>query len=230
MPPTSTATPAIPISAPPDGGPEGEVKIPKIGVDQVFVEGTSSADLRRGPGHYLGTPLPGQPGNASLAGHRTTYGAPFYNLDKLHPGDQIVVATSWGTFWYDVRRSFVVNPSDVAVIAPSPANQLTLTTCTPRFSATQRLIVQASLVGPPTAALAVSQLPNHAASSVAGSDGAWPRVAAWLLVAVALAGGAWGLARRRRRRWLIYVFLAPGLLAALFMLFASISVMLPDMF
>jgi sortase A len=229
-PSTSTATAAPPTEAPPDGSPEGQVKIPKLGVDQVFVEGTTSADLRRGPGHYLGTPLPGQPGNASLAGHRTTYGAPFYNLDKLHPGDQIVVTASWGTFWYDVRRSFVVNPSDVAVIAPSSNNQLTLTTCTPRFSATQRLIVQASLVGAPAAALAVSPRPIHAASSVASSDGTWLRVAAWLLAAVAVAVGAWGLARRRRRRWPVYAVLAPGLLAVLFMLFASISVMLPDTF
>jgi sortase A len=196
----------------------------------VFVEGTSSADLRRGPGHYLGTPLPGQAGNASLAGHRTTYGAPFYNLDQLHPGDQIVVSASWGTFWYDVRRSFAVNPSDLAVIAPSPTNELTLTTCTPRFSATQRLIVQATLVGAPAAASTVSARPNQAKSSDAGSNGAWLRVAEWLLAAVAIAVGAWGLARRRRRRWPVYVVLAPGLLAVVFMLFASISVMLPDMF
>ena len=67
--------------APAEGQPVGEIRIPKIGINQIMVEGTNTQDLRKGPGHYTGTPLPGQAGNASVAGHRTTYGHPFYNLN-----------------------------------------------------------------------------------------------------------------------------------------------------
>jgi sortase A len=212
-----------------DGSPEGLVRIPAIGVDQVFVEGTGTAELRRGPGHYSGTPMPGQPGNAALAGHRTTYGAPFNQLDRLRPGDPILITTSLGSFRYDVRRSFVVKPSDVWVIAPTPGDQLTLTTCTPRFSASRRLIVQASLVGSPAPAAPISQPPQLAASSGRDSAAPWVSLGGWGLAAIAVAIVASSIANRRRRRWPVYVLLAPVFLAALAMLFASASAVLPDM-
>src|SRR5207245_6036160 len=121
--------------------------------------------------------LPGQPGNAAIAGHRTTYGAPLYNLNELGRGDPIFITTPQGTFRYDVGRSLVVAPSDVSVIAATPANQLTLTTCTPRFSAAQRLIVQASLVGTPApAAPAAPPAPpgaRPAAPGLAGTTSSW---------------------------------------------------------
>ena len=116
-----------------------------IGVNQVVVEGTNTPDLRKGPGHYTGTPLPGQGGNAAIAGHRTTYGHPFYNLDSVKVGDPIVLTTLQGIFVYDTTKSFVVSPSDTTVIDNVFANHLTLTTCNPRFSASTRLIVQAKL-------------------------------------------------------------------------------------
>jgi sortase A len=214
---------------PPESSPEGLIDIPKIGVDQVFVEGTAFGDLRRGPGHYAGTPFPGQRGNASLAGHRTTYGAPFYNLDRLRPGDKIVITTSWGTFWYDFRDSFVVDASDVSVIAPTPNNQLTLTTCTPRFSAKQRLIIQASLVGSPTPALPVSARPELTEATPQDSKGAWMPAGGWGLITMAVAVSVWMLARRRRRRWPVYLLAAPVVLAGLIMFFAATSAILPDM-
>ena len=99
----------------------------------------------QGPGHYTGTPLPGQAGNAAIAGHRTTYGHPFYNLDSVKVGDPIVLTTLQGIFVYDTTKSFVVSPSDTTVVDNVIANQLTLTTCNPRFSATTRLVVQAKL-------------------------------------------------------------------------------------
>ena len=122
-------------------------------MDKVIVEGTGTTDLRQGPGHYDGTPLPGQIGNAAIAGHRTTYGAPFYNLNELADGDPIVVTTTQGVFTYSVTRSLIVpcgdsncnDPADVAVIAPSTTPELTLTTCNPRFSSSSRLVVQATL-------------------------------------------------------------------------------------
>ena len=95
--PTAMTTPATLSPAPPDGDPVGVIKIDKIGVDKVVVEGTSVPDLRKGPGHYAGSPLPGQLGNAAIAGHRTTYGAPFGDLDQLAGGDTISVRTLTGT-------------------------------------------------------------------------------------------------------------------------------------
>jgi sortase A len=211
-----------------EGSGEGLVDIPKIGVHQVFVEGTATGDLRRGPGHYSGTPLPGQAGNVALAGHRTTYGAPFNKLDDLRPGDRIVVTASWGTFWYDVRRTFVVKPTDVWVIAPTPGSQLTLTTCTPRFSASRRLIVQASLVGSPVAAPVTQALqPISSAPNASSED--WIPLGAWGLVVAVVGVGAYVMAERRRRSWPVYLLSAPPLLIALFLLFSAASALLPDM-
>ena len=99
------------------------------------------------------TPLPGQPGNAVISGHRTTYGAPFHNLDVLEPGDRIEVETALGLHVYEVRESFVVRPTDIWVTDPKPGAWLTLTTCHPKFSARERLIISAELVEGPNAAV-----------------------------------------------------------------------------
>ena len=131
------------------GDPVGTLVIPEIGVDQVIVEGVGSAQLAFGPGHYPGTPLPGQRGNAGIAGHRTTHGRPFYDLNALVAGDPITVTTLQGTFHYLVIRSEVVAPTDLTVLVHSAAPELTLTTCTPRYSAAQRLVVVARLVSSP---------------------------------------------------------------------------------
>jgi sortase A len=203
----------------------GLIRIPKIGVDKAIVEGTGTSDLRQGPGHYGGTPLPGQPGNAAIAGHRTTYGAPFYNLNQLGQGDRVLVTTQQGTFRYDVVRSLVVPPSDVSVIAPTPANELTLTTCTPRFSASQRLIVQASLDGAPAAEGPKVVQPRPGA--LAGGTGAWLPAIAWGLAASAVAAGVFLVTRLQRRRWPIYVVGTPAFLATLFLFFTAISRLLP---
>ena len=131
------------IAAPDDGNPVGLLRIAKIGLDKVIVQGTSTNDLRQGPGHYPGTPLPGEAGNAAIAGHRTTYGAPFYNLDELVPGDLIVITTVQGTFTYSVTGTVIVSPNDTSVVDDTTFPELTLTTCNPRFSASQRLVVHA---------------------------------------------------------------------------------------
>ena len=131
------------IAAPDDGNPVGLMRIAKIGLDKVIVQGTSTNDLRQGPGHYPGTPLPGEVGNAAIAGHRTTYGAPFYNLDELVPGDPIVITTVQGTFTYSVTGTVIVSPNDTSVVDNTTFPELTLTTCNPRFSASQRLVVHA---------------------------------------------------------------------------------------
>ena len=114
------------------------------------VPGVTLADLQRGPGHYPGTALPGEDGNFAVAGHRTTYGAPFFNLDQLRRGDEVLVTAPDGTrYTYVVRRQEIVDPGETWVLAPDPLGRgrplVTLTTCHPRFSAAQRLIVFAEL-------------------------------------------------------------------------------------
>lgn len=113
------------------------------------VEGVGVAELKTGAGHMPDTPLPGMPGNAVISGHRTTYGAPFNEIDRLQPGDLIVVETATGAHHYTVRRSMVVSPLDVWVSEARPGAWLTLTTCHPEFSARQRLVVFAELTAGP---------------------------------------------------------------------------------
>jgi sortase A len=115
------------------------------------VEGTAVGDLKKGPGHYVHTAMPGQPGNFAVAGHRTTYGHPFFDLDDLQPGDHVLVTDRRGVRWvYSVIRQQVVTPYDSHVLKPDPLGlhrpMLTLTTCHPRFSLARRLIVFAELV------------------------------------------------------------------------------------
>ena len=136
------------------------LRIPSIGLDEIVVTGTGVADLRKGPGHYAWTPLPGQPGNVSIAGHRTTYGAPFGDINLLKPGDEILVRTVQGEFTYIVlpqgspdNAGLIVTPDRSDLLRDQGDNRLTLTSCHPRFSSQQRIVVQARLVGNPVAPL-----------------------------------------------------------------------------
>ncbi|MBA2280239.1 MAG: class E sortase, partial [Acidimicrobiia bacterium] len=135
-----------------DGDSLTRILIPDIDVDVVVVEGVSPSALRAGAGHYPSTPLPCEAGNVAIAGHRTTYGRPFHNLDlltevsELQPGSRITLEIPIGECTYEVTDIRIVAPTEVGVIAPTPDNQLTLTTCHPKGSAAQRLIVTARLV------------------------------------------------------------------------------------
>ena len=128
------------------------LSIPSLDLEAVIFEGVTVETLRKGPGHMPWTPLPGQPGNAVISGHRTTYGRPFFNLDQLKPGDRIEIETVIGTHLYVVRDSFVVKPTDIWVTEEREGGWLTLTTCNPKFSARERLIITAELVEGPNAA------------------------------------------------------------------------------
>ena len=124
------------------------IRIPAIDVDVVVVEGTSASALRAGAGHYPQTPLPCERGNVAVAGHRTTYGRPFSNLDRLRPGDEIRFETPIGTCIYEVNRPpFVIAPTDFSVLDETADATVTLTTCHPKGSARQRLIVKGTLRG-----------------------------------------------------------------------------------
>ncbi|VAW08856.1 hypothetical protein MNBD_ACTINO02-58 [hydrothermal vent metagenome] len=126
--------------------------IPSLANGWNVVEGVTVAALKNGAGHMPGTPLPGQPGNSVIAGHRTTYGAPFSDLDLLEIGDPIEVETALGLNIYIVREVIIVDPTDVWVTDNRDGAWLTLTTCEPKFSARKRLIVFAELVSGPNAA------------------------------------------------------------------------------
>lgn len=133
----------------PVGEPFARLIIDRIALDAVVFEGVDRTTLKSGPGHMPGTPLPGQPGNAVISGHRTTYGRPFYELDLLVVGDEIEVETALGISTYAVREILIVAPTDVWVADNTDGAWLTLTTCHPRFSAAERLIVQAELIDGP---------------------------------------------------------------------------------
>lgn len=140
------------------GDPLTRISIPKIGVDAVVVQGTSAAALRAGAGHYPTTPLPGEPGNVAIAGHRTTYGKPFNQIDEVGVGEIIVLETPLAVHTYRVVAApagveapcpngacWITTPTDWGVVGPLDGSFLTLTSCHPKGSARQRIILRAQL-------------------------------------------------------------------------------------
>lgn len=123
------------------------IQIPALEVDTIVVEGTTLSALQAGAGHYEESALPCEVGNAAIAGHRTTYGKPFAEIDDLAPGDQITLETPVGRCTYRVTgQPFITTPTDFGVLDPGNGSILTLTTCHPPGSASQRLIVRAKLI------------------------------------------------------------------------------------
>lgn len=137
-----------------------KIAIPAIDLEQIVVEGVGTEELKKGPGHYpscrpgFGRPFctefeevwPGQDGRVIVSGHRTTYGAPFFDVDKLEPGDEIITLTKWGEFTYEVTEKRIVQPDSLAIAIQSDEPEIVLTTCNPKYSAAQRLIVFGKLV------------------------------------------------------------------------------------
>ena len=244
--PTTTTT-VVPLPAPKVGDAVAVIEIPDIGVERTVVEGVSVADLKKGPGHYPGTPLPGQVGNAAIAGHRTTYGAPFFRLNELEKGDEILVRTLQGEFTYLVEELKVVKPTQVDVLDPTMDARLTLTTCNPRYSARERLIVTALLAeesepAPPTLRSTTERTELPAEPDEPDEDEApavlddpaglsgdptarWPALW-WGLAAAAVGFVIWGLSKRWRRWW-SYVLGAPVFLVVLFVFFENVARLLP---
>jgi sortase A len=128
-----------------DGGPMAIIRIPRIHLNMVVVQGTTTEDLKKGPGHYADTPYPWEDhGKVAIAGHRTTYLHPFWSLDKLRVGDLIELITEFGTYRYHVTETKVILPTDTWIVEQTRRPTLLLTTCTPRFSASHRLANLAS--------------------------------------------------------------------------------------
>jgi sortase A len=129
-----------------DGDAVAELRIPRISLRTVVVRGTAPADLREGPGLLDGTPLPGEHGTTAIAGHRTTYGAPFRHLDALRRGDAIALRLPYGSFRYAVEATRIVDPDDLSVLRRVHHDRLVLSACHPLFSAARRIVVLARLV------------------------------------------------------------------------------------
>jgi len=244
--PTTTTTPLPP---PPSGDAVAMIRIPKIGVDNAVVQGVGVEDLRKGPGHYPETPAPGQLGNAAIAGHRTTYGQPFNRLDELSPGDEIDVTTLQGSYRYVVDTQqdadgnasghIVVQPSQVEVLEPTPdpvragfdLATLTLTTCNPKFSAAERLVVKATWkpateASPVPVAPPVQPVVSVGDLGLSGESSSITPLVWWGFV-VALVGGLWWWLFHRYRRWTTWMVGVIPFLIVLFFFYANLERVLP---
>ncbi len=207
--PIVTAPVDLPIPEP--GDPIARITMKTIGSDFIMVQGVDLKWLQEGPGHFPQTPLPGQPGNAAVAGHRTTYAAPFNRIDELTPGDIITVQTLQGTFTYSVDPKIdpkdgttsghvIVSPNDLSILDQNFGNRLTLMACHPKFTAAQRIVVTATLTSNPAPA---TPLPTYdgvttdaSTDALAGGDSAaWPAAIFWSLVTGLAWFGIWWLAR-----------------------------------
>lgn len=255
-PPSSTQTftnkVAPTIAAPPVGQPIGFMTIPRLGMtNDAIVEGAGEAQLQEGPGHYTGTALPGEAGNTAIAGHRTTYAHPFYNLNLMQPGDFVYIQTAQGLFSYEVQSSTIVAPTDVTVLDASPVPELTLTTCNPRYSASQRLVVvallyksitAASFGSTPTSPTTPTTQPHVSLPSTLAGDGGVSGVGTadqvelgvlWgaLTVAVGwLAVIGWRRIERRQWAWAVLAIGVPVTIALLLVCFQHVSLALPETF
>lgn len=232
--------------APAIGDAIGRIEIPKIHVNKIFVQGISLTQLDRAPGHYPQTPFPGQAGNASIAGHRTTYGAPFFHVDQLKAGDKIIVTTAQGRFVYSVQRVFIVLPNDTWVLdtATDHPDTLTLTACHPKLDLTHRIIVRAVLDGKPAPRLPGEDAAARRQTSSTLADGldpaarrtALPAAVLWGLVGAAVLLAAWLIAKLwrkraqrdlRRQKFVPYIVALPVFLLVLFVFFENLSQVLP---
>jgi sortase A len=187
--PVATTTTQVPVApsgpALASGTPIAQLKIASIGLDWTVVQGVGRSDLKKGPGHFPETPLPGQLGNAAIAGHRTTYGQPFRDLDRVKPGDLIDITTLAGHYIYKVSGTTIVTPHDYVKVIPTRDRTkatLVLATCNPAFSTKQRLIVHAELVlsksdqvfAPPAETTPTSSVPDTTAPATTGPGSTSP--------------------------------------------------------
>jgi sortase A len=129
------------------GDPIGRIKLPTLGRHYVVVQGTDTGTLEKGPGHYPSTVFPGERGTVAIAGHRTTYLAPFRTIDQLRPGQHIILAMPYGTFTYAVERTQIVSPDAFWITRRVPGeDRLVLSACHPLYSASHRIVVFARLI------------------------------------------------------------------------------------
>ena len=240
---------------PEPGDPVARLLIPSIGVDQIVVHGVDLDDLRLGPGHFPETPMPGQPGNSAIAGHRTTHGQPFHDLDRVVPGDEIVVETIQGRFTYEVMPHpaddgtgesghLIVGADAVEVVDDAGDDRITLVACHPKYSAAQRIVVTGLLREEPAPVPELPEPPDEgdpseesdgapASEDLAGADDALDGDRGALLPtllwsgAFLLALAAVIVAGHLWRRWPAYAIGAPFLAVVLWATFENLDRYLP---
>lgn len=244
--PVRAETAAASIEALQTGDPVGRLEIPAIGVDYIVLEGVDLGTLESGPGHFPETPLPGQPGNSAIAGHRATFDAPFNLLDELVPGDEVRMTTLQGTFTYEVLPQpaldgdpaaapighYLVSPTAIEILADKGDNRITLMGCHPRWGSSQRIVVEAKLVSTPAAATPIPSTATDGATATSadellrGEQGGWGPVVIWGAIVLAL-GVVAMLVGRRFPRWIVYPLAAPFIGIALFRAFEAVSALSP---
>ena len=195
---------------PTEGSAVAVLEIRALALHQVVVEGTSAADLMKGPGLMSGTVLPGTPGHAVIAGRRVTFGAPFGKLGTLRRGQKIKVIDGAGTFTYVVTHVGTVTSGHRDVVGPTAANRLTLITADSGLLTTGRLVVVAQLKGSAATVDAVKgRIPSKTNRALNGDSAAGWLTALWSLITVGVVVAAAAAAMRWGRPWLIYLFVAP---------------------
>ena len=240
-------------AAPPPGlgDPLGRVNIPKIGSDFIYVEGVDLSVLQDGPGHFPSTPFPGQAGNAALAGHRTTFKAPFNRIDELVPGDTITIDSLQGRFTYEVLPQpdprggpdighFIIRPDETWILDQTEGeNTLTLMACHPKYDLKERIVVKARLIDTPapptprsveaTADGDATAIADLGTTSLTGNQPeARTAAIAWALLALAVWFVAWALTKRfRRARWPIWIGGFVVFCVPLFFAFDNVNKLLP---
>lgn len=210
-----------------EGSAVALLSIPRLGVQQLVIEGTTPNDLKSGPGHLRGTPMPGEYGNVVVAGRRTTYGGPFANLSDLVKNDTITAVTGQGYFTYKVRSVSRVSAGQPDPLLGTSDSRLTLITSDPAYLATGRLVVSAILQGRPVGfATRPPVLVGTADLGLAGD----PLGLALGLVGVELLAAAMWITWRLRGRWppaVLYMLSAPLILALLLFSFTNVDSVLP---
>jgi sortase A len=211
----------------PYGTPVARLDIPRIGLHQIVVEGTAAAQLAEGPGHLAVSPLPGQIGNAVIAGHRIIFGGPFGRLGGLALGTPISVVTGQGHFTYQVTDRRVVGAADTAPFQATTANRLTLVTAD-GSSGSRRLVVIAALRGPakpfPPGRPSVLRATD---GGLVGQSGHLGGLAGWALLLVALAGASVAV-YRRLPRWSGYLATTPVIVLAAWIVYVHLALILPS--
>lgn len=221
----------IPAKEPPARGePIGILQIPRIDVEQVVVQGSGPAELRAGPGHLRGTAMPGEPGNAVIAGSRLANGASFRQINVLEDGDPIDVTTALGRFRYEVRSVRRVKTGDPdPVRAKGGGSTLTLITSTPAFLAYDRLAVVAELQTRPVAPRFAPVTPDRSETGFDTAPGGLAPVIGWgAALGLAIAAARW--LYRRWDRPIAYVLTTPVLVALVILVFESLGGLLPATF
>ena len=217
------------------GGLVGRITIPSIGVSKYVVAGVRLKDLERGPGLFPGSPMPGQKGNVAIAGHRTTFGAPFSRIDELRGNERIVLESKDGTFTYIVNgEPKIVLATDTAVAKTTNPDIaiITLVSCYPKWTSTKRIVVVATLdstVLPLPATPLVTSEPIDQ-QSIAGwfhDPTAWPTVLFFGLALIVIRIVAGLMTRRGRRKIFVYPIAFSIFIPTLFLFFGGLARLLP---